>query len=44
MHDDGARDALRDVLNRDNVPVVCGSYCYGGSAAPDYTEILRRPS
>jgi hypothetical protein len=40
MHDDGAEAALLDVLGHDNVPVECGSYCYGGSAAPDYTEIL----
>lgn len=40
MHDEGARDAMVGVMGRDNVPVVCGDYCYGGSADPDFEEIL----
>ncbi len=39
-HDDGARDALKDVLGYDNLPVECMAYCHGGSAKPDLTEIL----
>lgn len=39
-HDAGADEALRLTLTLDTLPVECMTYCYGGSARPDITEIL----